>query len=800
MAFFAPFNPSTLLLAPAAPTLPRLASSDRRRSRHLNASPLEIQSSLQSEQIKKGEKGGDVLLVLVFGQVVVVSSSVRASDPVSDVRTAEIKKGSDGHNLGNSSQKSSGGQGGLSSQFRSDQFRSTQCNGKLAAVVSSSYVDQLATGSVSPQSTAAHSVARKSQMMNGNHLLNFHYDPIQRPHPRPQPRTPPPRKPRKARPYNKDLFLQANFKFVVLDSSNYSAESIDPDKMFQWEDVLYVRYSTPFQVQCPICLDGPLCSQITSCGHVFCFPCILRYLLMGEEDHKGDCWKKCPLCFMMISSKDLYTVHIDYVKQYNVGDLVNFTLLTRQKDSLVPYQKEQQETGFIPDGSDGLPDAFSKFHLTSDVELSVRAPKMELNEWLAKAESGLVDDLEQLPYVCAALEQLERRQKCWVDHQSVGGIPPSRNCTMNGSQPSKNCIMNGSPPLSNCNSSVLTVCKYNPSKTVSHANAEEVHSEACETAHDTLCTGCSYESNGNGQSLLKLCGDDSVVLHADTSESTERPGKLSSSYDEGKNLQRPLDGCKDVKERDFYSFYQMVKLCEIDLSDILPPDALSPFMDEIKKREKQRKRVAKKENEEKAKAEAALLQARPFPSGFRHPAYNETTFSIDDFKALGTSTVPSSTSSPVVGERKRFSEVTRLGFAAAHDSPSLKMDEPAGDTPSNREAHSDPSSLAGLLGIVFDEGKVGDYMLADNAANYIKMQLRMRYLLEAGELVKKISESISPGARPATTSTLSFANIISTAAAAQSSGGAEPAKMSGLGKRGKKPSRVLLSTAGGRRY
>lgn len=36
------------------------------------------------------------------------------------------------------------------------------------------------------------------------------------------------------------------------------------------------------------------------------------------------------------------------------------------------------------------------------------------------------------------------------------------------------------------------------------------------------------------------------------------------------------------------------QLCEIDLSEILPPDALSPFMDEIKKREKQRKRITKK--------------------------------------------------------------------------------------------------------------------------------------------------------------------------------------------------------------
>lgn len=36
------------------------------------------------------------------------------------------------------------------------------------------------------------------------------------------------------------------------------------------------------------------------------------------------------------------------------------------------------------------------------------------------------------------------------------------------------------------------------------------------------------------------------------------------------------------------------QLCEIDLSDSLPRDAFSPFIDEIKNREKQRKRVARK--------------------------------------------------------------------------------------------------------------------------------------------------------------------------------------------------------------
>lgn len=40
--------------------------------------------------------------------------------------------------------------------------------------------------------------------------------------------------------------------------------------------------------------------------------------------------------------------------------------------------------------------------------------------------------------------------------------------------------------------------------------------------------------------------------------------------------------------------YLLSQLCEIDLGHLLPAESLSPFMDEIKNREKQRKRLARK--------------------------------------------------------------------------------------------------------------------------------------------------------------------------------------------------------------
>ncbi|XP_039026072.1 RING finger protein 10-like isoform X2 [Hibiscus syriacus] len=629
------------------------------------------------------------------------------------------------------------------------------------------------------QSTVAHGGAtysggKRTQMTNFNHLLNFHYDPIVRS--RPQPRGPPPRRQRKIKPYNKDLFIQANFKFVVLDTGHYTPELMDPDKNLLWEDIICVRYSTPFPVQCPICLEHPQCPQITSCGHIFCFPCILQYLFMGEDDQKRECFKRCPLCFLMVSQKDLYTIYIENVRQYCVGDTIEFMLLTREKDSFVPSQKSKNETNYTQCGENEIYDPFSKFIFTSDVDLSVRQAMSDLDSWLARADSGLVDDLEKLPYVCAAMEQLEQRKKYWKEHRAT-----DRN-----------------------KARITTVCKVESDRVSLNASSANgnIHSSggrklSSEADEHNKCIFNSKTDTSNGGSGL----DHSAVV----GESLEaEDSSLSLSNEESKNLLEYLDGSKDTKDNGSYNFYQALdgqhiilhplnvkcllhhygsydsfphrvsgrileletvtqseavrrryrylshfsltttfQLCEIDLSGILPPDALLPFMDEIKRREKQRKQLARKEQKEKIKAEvAATVQFTPMISSSGHSSYNDSpSFSMDDFEALGSSNVISS--SPVTGERKLFSNVTRLGFAAAHDSPSLKIEE-------------------------------------GNGTHY-----------------NGVATDSSGSAGSRNSGTPSFANVISRAKAAEN---LQTPKMNEMGKKGKKGGRVLLSTTSGRRY
>ncbi len=52
-------------------------------------------------------------------------------------------------------------------------------------------------------------------------------------------RRPPPR----PQPYNRNKFLQANFRFLVSDAADLRRHAADADLMLDWDDVVEVRHS-----------------------------------------------------------------------------------------------------------------------------------------------------------------------------------------------------------------------------------------------------------------------------------------------------------------------------------------------------------------------------------------------------------------------------------------------------------------------------------------------------------------------------------------------------------------------------
>lgn len=610
---------------------------------------------------------------------------------------------------------------------------------------------------------------------------------------------------------------------------DYELNCSNPDKMLQWEDVAAVKYSASAPVRCPICLESPpLCPQITTCGHIYCFPCILRYLMMGEEDHKGEHWKKCPFCSVMISCKDLFTVSISSVKQYTTGETIEFTLLSRAKTSVIPFEKGQCSLGALPYSIDGHCNAFSKFTLTSDAELSSNRAADELTCWIERVHAEGGEDAELLPYAYEAVDQLEQRKKAWIEHRSseyLSNSPPVKHQYMlqtkahtgklkvdsfdsRGEDESMETKSSNDIAFSDCESS-KDITGISQSTNLGQmltqkANVQEGDMLELPTAEeffpDTLDYWETQRSDGGPEKLqnLKYLGDKDVckqLEHIDSANGESysfyqaADGQLLvlhplnmkcllhhyGSYDSlppsicGRILElETVTQTEGMRKRYRYlSHFPLTatfKLCEIDLSNILPASAFSPFSDEIEKREAERRHRQKQEARARHRAAAAAAAAKA-PQG--RSGILESTVSLcddkppssADFEALGD-LKGVSTSPPVLDERRLFSRVTRLGFAAGCDPPALKNNLSA-ELP--RE-----SSASGF--------------------NSINM-----------ETVGFSSESVLSGT--SSPSPMSFADIITTAP--KPSGdpcNSQISKMQNSGKKGKRASKVLLSTAGGRRY
>jgi hypothetical protein len=150
------------------------------------------------------------------------------------------------------------------------------------------------------------------------------------------------------------------------------------------------------------------------------------------------------------------------------------------------------------------------------------------------------------------------------------------------------------------------------------------------------------------------------------------------------------------------------QLCEVDLSDMLPSEAFSPFAEEIRSRQLRRQHRMQQEREEKAKQErmAAVAASRPrppLPTDF--VAYMASTHIDDGLSfngveyAVGEFTPPI-ISPPSIDERALFSQVTKLGYASGYDAPQLTMTDAAQASASGQSAAScsTSGSAVGHLG------------------------------------------------------------------------------------------------------
>lgn len=131
------------------------------------------------------------------------------------------------------------------------------------------------------------------------------------------------------------------------NESQFKNRSLGADTLVDWDRVRMVKIMVPAGQDvdssistCSICLDNPVAPRTTKCGHLFCFPCILRQL--SSESNSGSSQKlmaKCPCCFHYCAQNDLRPVEIVTVKDIKNGviDTMTFRKLYRTKDALAPF-------------------------------------------------------------------------------------------------------------------------------------------------------------------------------------------------------------------------------------------------------------------------------------------------------------------------------------------------------------------------------------------------------------------------------------------------------------------------------
>lgn len=505
-----------------------------------------------------------------------------------------------------------------------------------------------------------------------NHLLNFRLPA------RDRPAAGRGRAPKsKARAFDKDLFLLGSYRFLVSDAVDQEQE-LGQDRMVDWQDVVVVEaaQSGTFS-RCPICLEeGPelVSAQITPCGHVFCFPCVMRYLMLEKEGQAS----KCPVCNALFARRELRHAAFRMSQPLQVGSEsapFEFTLVSRAKGSC---KVEAAAADGAQDGANPI-SAFAKFSLTDNA----RHAHERAVEDLCRAAEGQTD--EGMACIYAALVAVQDRAKAWAERRCDRlriEVTPSMLVAdpLQRLEAVREEIQRKEefPTLQFDDLDLDAELGAQRGRAGSHGRGEgapgppappAAPQEAVAGADDSkhlIYQGSNGEPVFLDQLMMRCLRD----FHR-----AAMPPRIA-----GKVLQLTAVEQTDATRKRHRAFshlplYSRFFLAEIDLSGTLPPEALAPFRDELDKRRGARRRQHQREEKERRRLEREA--ASKSKAQIRGPSLEELrkmphlTPQVEaapgEAEPLGDLSL-----SP---EPVSFSSVAKWGLASGMGMPSLRAEQ-----------------------------------------------------------------------------------------------------------------------------
>lgn len=148
--------------------------------------------------------------------------------------------------------------------------------------------------------------------------------------------------------HGRHRYIHANYRFIVDPRCDYRAQNLDADVHLDWANVLQILASAKSQLaNCPICLSSPVAPRMAKCGHIFCLPCLLRYMHSTDDTNhfpeKRQRWKKCPICWDSVYVSETRPVRWFIGQEGNPpqeGCDVVLRLITRQQGSTLALPRD----------------------------------------------------------------------------------------------------------------------------------------------------------------------------------------------------------------------------------------------------------------------------------------------------------------------------------------------------------------------------------------------------------------------------------------------------------------------------
>lgn len=168
---------------------------------------------------------------------------------------------------------------------------------------------------------------------------------------------------------NVDILDQNRYKFILnmedlggggLENSkkpkeSYSKYSQKNNSNIRWEDINTIIYYSVDFYTCPICLEKTLlCPQMTRCGHIFCWPCLISYYDYWTVSAVAKKIPKCPLCQEQLNLNNTKFCEIlncvNYLSCSDEGNNNSHHQIEKEapnKDKLQPSSTSSYQTHFI---------------------------------------------------------------------------------------------------------------------------------------------------------------------------------------------------------------------------------------------------------------------------------------------------------------------------------------------------------------------------------------------------------------------------------------------------------------------